>query len=114
MALVVESGRFETVLWQQVSHLLLKYTKSGYETVLTAACAVVPRSKLSNIISLRLYNIFLYEIFLYELCEITKDYRVRQSKKLLNNILPSYLSVYFINLFVLMINSVVCLCLING
>jgi hypothetical protein len=39
MALVVESGRFETVLWQQVSHLLLKYTKSGYETVLTAACA---------------------------------------------------------------------------
>jgi hypothetical protein len=27
------------VLWQQVSHLLLKYTKSGYETVLTAACA---------------------------------------------------------------------------
>jgi hypothetical protein len=41
MALVVESGRFEKVLWQQVSHLLLKYTKkkSGYETVLTAACA---------------------------------------------------------------------------
>jgi hypothetical protein len=39
MALVVESGRFETVLWQQVSHLLLKYTKSGYGTVLTAACA---------------------------------------------------------------------------
>jgi hypothetical protein len=39
MALVVESGWFETVLWQQVSHLLLKYTKSGYETVLTAACA---------------------------------------------------------------------------
>jgi hypothetical protein len=39
MALVVESGRFETVLWQQVSHMLLKYTKSGYETVLTAACA---------------------------------------------------------------------------
>jgi hypothetical protein len=30
---------FEKVLWQQVSHLLLKYTKSGYETVLTAACA---------------------------------------------------------------------------
>jgi hypothetical protein len=27
MALVVESGRFEKVLWQQVSHLLLKYTK---------------------------------------------------------------------------------------
>jgi hypothetical protein len=27
MALVVESGSFETVLWQQVSHLLLKYTK---------------------------------------------------------------------------------------
>jgi hypothetical protein len=27
------------VLWHQVSHLLLKYTKSGYETVLTAACA---------------------------------------------------------------------------
>jgi hypothetical protein len=28
------------VLWQQVSHLLLKYTKkSGYGTVLTAACA---------------------------------------------------------------------------
>jgi hypothetical protein len=26
-------------LWQQVSHLLLKYTKSGYETVLTVACA---------------------------------------------------------------------------
>jgi hypothetical protein len=39
MALVVESGRFEKVVWQQVSHLLLKYTKSGYETVLTAACA---------------------------------------------------------------------------
>jgi hypothetical protein len=39
MALVVESGWFETVLWQRVSHLLLKYTKSGYETVLTAACA---------------------------------------------------------------------------
>jgi hypothetical protein len=39
MALIVESGWFETVLWQQVSHLLLKYTKSGYETVLTAACA---------------------------------------------------------------------------
>jgi hypothetical protein len=39
MALVVESGRFQTVLWQQVSHLLLKYTKSGYETVLTAVCA---------------------------------------------------------------------------
>jgi hypothetical protein len=39
MALVVESGCFEKVLWQQVSHLLLKYTKSGYETVLTAACA---------------------------------------------------------------------------
>jgi hypothetical protein len=29
----------KTVLWQQVSHLLLKYTKLGYETVLTAACA---------------------------------------------------------------------------
>jgi hypothetical protein len=28
MALVVESGRFEKVLWQQVSHLLLKYTKN--------------------------------------------------------------------------------------
>jgi hypothetical protein len=27
------------VLWQQVSHLFLKYTESGYETVLTAACA---------------------------------------------------------------------------
>jgi hypothetical protein len=27
------------VLWQQTSHLLLKYTKSGYGTVLTAACA---------------------------------------------------------------------------
>jgi hypothetical protein len=27
------------MLWQQVSHLLLKYTKSGYGTVLTAACA---------------------------------------------------------------------------
>jgi hypothetical protein len=39
MALVVESRRFEKVLWQQVSHLLLKYTKSGYETVLTAAWA---------------------------------------------------------------------------
>jgi hypothetical protein len=39
MALVVESGCFEKVLWQQVSHLLLKYTKSGYGTVLTAACA---------------------------------------------------------------------------
>jgi hypothetical protein len=39
MALVVESGCCEKVLWQQVSHLLLKYTKSGYETVLTAACA---------------------------------------------------------------------------
>jgi hypothetical protein len=39
MALVVESGSFETVSWQQVSHLLLKYTKSGYGTVLTAACA---------------------------------------------------------------------------
>jgi hypothetical protein len=39
MALVVESGRFEKVLWQQVSHLLLKYTKSGYEAVLTVACA---------------------------------------------------------------------------
>jgi hypothetical protein len=25
--------------WQQVSHLLHKYTESGYETVLTAACA---------------------------------------------------------------------------
>jgi hypothetical protein len=32
------------VLWQQVSHLLLKYTKSGYETVLTAACARQGRS----------------------------------------------------------------------
>jgi hypothetical protein len=39
IALVVESGRFEKVLWQQVSHLLLKYIKSGYGTVLTAACA---------------------------------------------------------------------------
>jgi hypothetical protein len=39
MALVVESGLFQTALWQQVSHLLLKYTKSGYETVLMAACA---------------------------------------------------------------------------
>jgi hypothetical protein len=39
MALVVESGSFEKVLWQRVSHLLLKYTKSGYGTVLTAACA---------------------------------------------------------------------------
>jgi hypothetical protein len=39
MALVVESGCFEKVLWQQVSHLLLKYTKSGYETVLMAVCA---------------------------------------------------------------------------
>jgi hypothetical protein len=39
MTLVVESGRFEKVLWQQVSHLLLKYTKSGYGTVLTVACA---------------------------------------------------------------------------
>jgi hypothetical protein len=39
MALVVESGSFEKVLWQQVSHLLLKYTESGYGTVLTAACA---------------------------------------------------------------------------
>jgi hypothetical protein len=29
----------KNVLWQQVSHLLLKYTKSGYGTVLTAACA---------------------------------------------------------------------------
>jgi hypothetical protein len=38
MALVVESGWVEKVLWQQVSHLLLKYTKSGYGTVLTAAC----------------------------------------------------------------------------
>jgi hypothetical protein len=38
MALVVESGWFEKELWQQVSHLLLKYTKSGYGTVLTAAC----------------------------------------------------------------------------
>jgi hypothetical protein len=27
------------VLWQQVSHLLHKYTESGYETVLTSACA---------------------------------------------------------------------------
>jgi hypothetical protein len=27
------------VLWQWASHLLLKYTESGYETVLTAACA---------------------------------------------------------------------------
>jgi hypothetical protein len=39
MALVVESDSFEKVLWQRVSHLLLKYTESGYETVLTAACA---------------------------------------------------------------------------
>jgi hypothetical protein len=39
MALAVESGWFEKVLWQQVSHLLLKYTRSGYGTVLTAACA---------------------------------------------------------------------------
>jgi hypothetical protein len=38
MALVVELGCFETVLWQQISHLLLKYTKSGYEIVLTEAC----------------------------------------------------------------------------
>jgi hypothetical protein len=38
MALVFESGRFEKVLWQQVSHLL-KYTKSFYGTVITAACA---------------------------------------------------------------------------
>jgi hypothetical protein len=30
MALVVESGGFQTVLWQQVSHLLLKYIKSDY------------------------------------------------------------------------------------
>jgi hypothetical protein len=37
MALVVESGWFEKVLWLQVSQLL-KYTKSGYGTVLTAAC----------------------------------------------------------------------------
>jgi hypothetical protein len=37
--LFVESGWYENVLWQQVSHLLLKYTKSGYGTVLTAACA---------------------------------------------------------------------------
>jgi hypothetical protein len=28
-----------SILWKQVSRLLLKYTKSGYETVLTAACA---------------------------------------------------------------------------
>jgi hypothetical protein len=27
------------VTWQQVSHLLHKYTESGYGTVLTAACA---------------------------------------------------------------------------
>jgi hypothetical protein len=39
MALAVESGLFEKVLWQQVSHLLLKYTKSSYGSVLTAACA---------------------------------------------------------------------------
>jgi hypothetical protein len=26
------------VTWEQVSHLLHKYTESGYETVLTAAC----------------------------------------------------------------------------
>jgi hypothetical protein len=39
MALVIELGWFETVLWQQVGHLLLKYAKSGYGTVLTAACA---------------------------------------------------------------------------
>jgi hypothetical protein len=39
MALVVESGRFGKVLRHQVSHLLLKYTRSGYGTVLTAACA---------------------------------------------------------------------------
>jgi hypothetical protein len=44
MALVVESGCFEKVLWHQVSHLLLKYTKSGYETVLTADCARQGRS----------------------------------------------------------------------
>jgi hypothetical protein len=44
MALVIESGWFETVLWQQVSHLLLRYTKSGYGTVLTAACARQGRS----------------------------------------------------------------------
>jgi hypothetical protein len=29
----------QKVLWQQISHLLLKYTKLGYETVLTAAFA---------------------------------------------------------------------------
>jgi hypothetical protein len=27
------------VLWQQASHLLLKYTNLGYGTVLTAVCA---------------------------------------------------------------------------
>jgi hypothetical protein len=39
MALIVESGWFEKVLRQQISHLLLKYTKSGYGTILTVACA---------------------------------------------------------------------------
>jgi hypothetical protein len=39
MALVVESGWFEKVLWQQVSHLLLKYTVAGCGTVLTVAYA---------------------------------------------------------------------------
>jgi hypothetical protein len=38
MALVVESGRFEIVLRQQISHLLLKCTTFGYGTVLMAAC----------------------------------------------------------------------------
>jgi hypothetical protein len=37
--LAVESGWFDKVLWQQLSHLLLKCTKSGYGTVLTAACS---------------------------------------------------------------------------
>jgi hypothetical protein len=39
MALAVESGRFEIVPRQQVSHLLLKCTTFGYGTVLMAACA---------------------------------------------------------------------------
>jgi hypothetical protein len=39
MALIVESGGFEIVLRQQVSHLLLKCIDLGYGTVLTAACA---------------------------------------------------------------------------
>jgi hypothetical protein len=36
------------VLWQQISHLLLKYTKSGYRTVLKRLVpirAIVPRSE---------------------------------------------------------------------